>query len=83
MGISADPVDRQQEFDSANNLGFPLLSDPKRTVAKQFGTKRMGPAPSKRQTLVIDTDRRVLEVIKSETNFLTHADEALEALRNR
>lgn len=81
MGISADQVDRQQEFDSKNNLGFPLLSDPDRSIAKDFGVKRFGPVPSKRATFVIDTDRTVLAAITSETNMHAHADEALEALR--
>ena len=49
-------MDRQKEFDTVNGLGFPLLSDADRSIAKQFGTKRFGPIPSKRQTFVIDTD---------------------------
>lgn len=81
MGISADPVDRQKEFDDKNTLGFPLLSDPDRDVSKTFGVKRMGPLPSKRATFVIDKDRRLVRSIRSETNMLTHADEALEALK--
>ena len=83
VGISADPVDRQKEFDDKNSLGFPLLSDPDRDVAKAFGVKRMGPLPSKRATFVIDEDRRLLRAIRSETNMLTHADEALDVLRAR
>ncbi len=82
MGISADPVDRQKEFDDKNALGFPLLSDPDRDVAKMFGVKRMGPLPTKRATFVIDRDRRLVRSIRSETNMLTHADDALEALRS-
>lgn len=81
MGISADPVDRQKEFDDKNSLGFPLLSDSDRSVSKLFGVKRMGPLPSKRATFVIDKERRLIRSIRSETNMLTHADEALEALR--
>ena len=83
MGVSADPVDRQKEFDERNHLGFPLLSDPDREIARRFGTKRLGPLPSKRVTFVIDTDRRVLAVVRSEFDMTTHADEALEALRTR
>jgi len=82
VGVSADPVDRQKEFDDKNDLGFPLLSDPDKIVAKAFGVKRLGPLPSKRATFVIDTDRRVVKAISSETNMVTHADEALEALRS-
>ena len=81
MGISADPVDRQKQFDEAHSLGFPLLSDADREVHKAFGTKRMGPLPGKRATFVIDRDRTVVKAIRSETNMLTHADEALDALQ--
>ena len=81
--MSSDRSDRQREFDEANQLGFPLLSDPDRSVAKQFGVKRFGPLPTKRATFVIDTDRKVLAVLTSETNMTAHADDALEVLRNR
>jgi len=83
VGISADPVDRQAKFDDKHGLGYPLLSDPDRKVAAQFGVKRMGPIFNKRATFVIDTDRRVLAAISSEMNMELHADEALEVLRAR
>lgn len=83
MGISADPVDRQKAFDDKNKLGFPLLSDPDRKIAKQFGVRRMGPLPSKRATFVIDTDRSLLAVISSELNMDAHADSALKVLGAR
>lgn len=83
MGVSADRSDRQRQFDEANELGFPLLSDPDKAVQSQFGVKRFGPLPSKRATFVIDTDATVLAVITSETNMTAHADKALEALRRR
>ncbi len=83
MGISADPVDRQKAFDEKNQLGFPLISDPDKSIARQFGVKRFGPLPSQRATFVIDTDRSVLAVIRSETNMESHADRALEALGKR
>ncbi len=74
-------MDRQQEFDDRNSLDFPLLSDPDREVHKAFGTRRFGPLPGKRATFVIDSDRRVVRIVRSETNMQTHADEALAALR--
>jgi peroxiredoxin Q/BCP len=83
VGVSTDRSDRQRQFDEANDLGFPLLSDPDKEVAARFGIKRFGPLPIKRATFVIDTDRTVLAVIASETNMTTHADRALEALRSR
>ena len=81
VGISADQFDRQKEFDEANNLGFTLLSDVKSKIAKYFGVKRIGPLGIKRQTFVIDVDRKILGVIVSETNMKIHADRALQILK--
>lgn len=82
VGISADGVDKQRQFDDKHSLGFPLLSDPDRRVAEQFGVKRGGGVtPVKRTTFVIGTDRRVAAVISSELRMNLHADKALEVLR--
>ena len=81
VGISADGVEVQARFDEKNSLGFPLLSDPAKAIARTFGVKRMGPLLNKRATFVIDTDSTVLAVIESEMNMDTHADQALTVLR--
>jgi peroxiredoxin Q/BCP len=83
VGISADGVDRQAEFDAKHDLGYPLLSDPDRVVARQFGVKRPGPLMNRRATFVIGTDRRVLAAFASEMNMDVHADKALEVLRSQ
>lgn len=84
VGISHDSVDKQREFSSQNSFDFPLLSDPDGVVARAFGTRRNSTiAPTRRWTFVIDSDRRVLAVIKSETRMRSHADRALEVLRAR
>ncbi len=75
-------MDRQKAFDQKNDLGFPLLSDPDREIAKLFGVKRFGPLPSKRATFVIGTDRKILGVINSELDMTGHADKALSILRS-
>ena len=80
MGISADQVDRQLEFADANALGFPLLSDPGRTIAESFGVIRRRPLPNRRRTFVIGRDGTVLRTVRSELNMRIHADSALEAL---
>jgi peroxiredoxin Q/BCP len=83
VGISADSVDRQQQFAAANDLKFPLLSDPDGNVARQFGVKRrFGPIPVKRHTFVIDPDRKLLAVIRSEFDMQEHADQALAVITN-
>lgn len=82
VGISTDGVQRQADFDAKHDLGFPLLSDPDRTVAKMFGVKRPGPLMNKRATFVIGQDRTVREALSSEMNMDIHADQALEVLRS-
>ena len=81
MGISADQVDRQLEFDDANALGFPLLSDRDRLIAQSFGVARRRPLPDRRRTFVIGADGTVLSTVRSEVNMRIHADRALETLR--
>ncbi|MDN0201168.1 peroxiredoxin [Streptomyces sp. S.PNR 29] len=84
VGISGDPVERQQEFAGRHSLGMPLLSDADGTVRERFGVKRgFSLAPTKRVTFVIAQDRTVLDVVHSELRMSTHADRALAALRAR
>ncbi|MBX6749583.1 MAG: peroxiredoxin [Micromonosporaceae bacterium] len=84
VGISHDTVEKQARFAARHTLGYPLLSDPDGTVREQFGVKRdLGFNRTKRVTFVIDTDSRVLDVIRSELRMNMHADKALEALRAR
>jgi peroxiredoxin Q/BCP len=83
VGISADSVDKQSRFSTKHSFDYPLIADTDRAIAKIFGVTRMGPLPNKRVTFVIDTDRRVLDVISSETRMNSHADKALQVLRAR
>jgi peroxiredoxin Q/BCP len=84
VGISADPVDKQRQFSEKHSFDYPLLSDSDRTVADMFGVKRgFSLIPTKRTTFVIDTDRKVLDVIASEVRMNVHADKALATLKGR
>jgi peroxiredoxin Q/BCP len=80
VGISVDPVDKQKRFSDKHAFDFPLLSDSDGSVARAFGVKRRFLVPVKRTTFVIDTDRRIREVISSELRMNAHADRALAAL---
>jgi peroxiredoxin Q/BCP len=84
VGISADSVDKQKQFDDKESLGMPLLSDPDHAVAAQLGAKRGASfLPNKRMTFVIDTDRTLLDVFHSEISMGSHADKALALLKAR
>ena len=82
VGISADKVEKQQQFSSKYNFDFPLLSDADKSVAKAYGVRR-GPGliPNKRTTFVIGTDGVIKNVVHSEISMSKHADKALESLR--
>lgn len=84
VGISPDAVSKQRAFSTTYGFDYPLLSDEDGAVAKQFGVwRRFSPLHAKRHTFVIDTDRTVLAVVRSELKFTVHADQALEVLRER
>jgi peroxiredoxin Q/BCP len=86
VGISRDAVDVQRRFAELHAFDYPLLSDADGAVATALGVRRalpLGPLSTRRMTFVIDTDRRVLEIIHSERKMEEHADRALEVLRAR
>ena len=80
VGISRDSVDKQHQFSEKHDFDYPLLSDADGTVARMMGVARKK-GPPKRVTFVIDQDRRVVEVVKSEIRMSVHADRALDALK--
>jgi thioredoxin-dependent peroxiredoxin len=86
VGISRDTVDRQREFAELHGFDYPLLSDPDGAVAARMGVRRplpLGALRTRRMTFVIDTDRRVLDVIHTETGMRDHAERALDVLAAR
>jgi peroxiredoxin Q/BCP len=84
VGISPDAVDKQAEFSEKHSFDFPLLSDADGEVSARYGVRRsFGPLLTRRQTFVIGTDGKVLDVVKSELRMAVHADRALEVLRSR
>jgi peroxiredoxin Q/BCP len=81
VGISRDTVDKQHQFSEKHGFDYPLLADADATVGTMMGVAR-GSGRAKRVTFVIDQDRRVVDVIKSEVRMNVHADKALDALRS-
>ncbi|AJT42867.1 peroxiredoxin [Psychromicrobium lacuslunae] len=83
VGISRDSVERQAEFAIDLAVSFPLLSDQEGEVTEAYGVRRRLLAktlPVKRSTFVIDGTGKIIDVISSETDMLTHADSALLTL---
>jgi peroxiredoxin Q/BCP len=81
IGISMDDVARQSEFARVEELDYPLLADVGGRVASLYGVKRgLGILKVKRTTFIIGTDRRIRDVISSETSMNVHAERALATL---
>ena len=80
VGISRDTVEKQHQFSDKHGFDYPLLSDADGEVARMMGVARKK-GPPKRVTFVIDQDRKVVEVVKSEIRMSVHADRALDALK--
>ena len=84
VGISGDSVRGRPSSHPGTRSG--IRCSPTRTGRSGSGSassETLGFASTKRVTFVIDTDRRILEVIKSEIRMNVHADKALAALRTR
>ncbi len=82
VGVSADTVKKQKQFDERYRLGFLLLSDPDFSVARLYGTKRaVSFLRDRRTTFVIGTDQRILDIFHSELAFEAHAERALRVLK--
>ncbi|MGA7835127.1 MAG: peroxiredoxin [Acidimicrobiales bacterium] len=83
VGISMDATELQAKFAKKNDLDFPLLADVDGEVAHRYGVKRsLRMLKVKRATFIIDTDMTVRTVITSEVSMNSHADRALDSLRN-
>ncbi len=62
VGISTDDVATQKRFRDENQLPFPLLSDEKGKVAKQYGGTVAIIGLANRATFVVDQDGLVKEI---------------------
>ena len=81
LGISADDVTKQKTFDKTFGLGYPLLSDADKSVARQYGvSRRIGILPNQRATFAIGADGVIVAAVHSEINMNVHADAAPKAL---
>ncbi len=72
---------KQKTFDKTFSLGYPLLSDADKSVARQYGvSRRIGILPNQRATFAIGADGVIVAAVHSEINMNVHADAALKAL---
>lgn len=76
-GLSLDDVNSQAKFHEAQELNFPLLSDPDGSVAGKYDAAMGGRPFAKRITFVID-DEGVLRHIDTKVNVKSHGGDLVE-----
>jgi thioredoxin-dependent peroxiredoxin len=86
VGISAQPVERHQEFKEMNNIPVPLLADVDRAVAKSYGLSQpiLG---TRRAVVIVDEDGRIgyrhVHTLGLDFQTVDELREALDALPAR
>ncbi len=81
FGVSADSVESHRHFKSKYNLPFTLLSDPDKSIRRQFKvpSNLLGLIPG-RVTYVIDRTGKVVHCFNSQLKAEEHVTESLKAL---
>jgi peroxiredoxin Q/BCP len=81
LGCSVDSADEHKQFISKNGLPFPLLVDPDKKIAKEYGAANGIPilGLDRRITYVIDENGKILKVYPS-VDPSTHATQILSDL---
>jgi len=85
IGVSSDDAASHARFKAQHKLPYNLLSDPGRKIAEAYGLVRLGgmlgsAMPTKRVTVVVGLDGRVLGAVEAELDYRAHVDQALKLL---
>jgi len=77
--VSLDSLEKNKEFAESLDANFPLLSDPKGTVAKTYGVLRLARLFASRTTFYIDPDG-VIRYIDKDVSPQTHGGDVARKL---
>ena len=79
FGASCDTPEYNQEFADDLKLNFPLLSDPSRKTAKEYGLVADDKGFPKRWTIYVDKEGKIAFIDK-EVKAAAHADAIVKKL---
>lgn len=80
LGVSVDSPFAQKEFAKQNGVEYPLLSDLKKEVSRQYGVLLEDRGVSNRVTLVIDKEGKIRSIEAG--NSAISVDGALNTLKS-
>lgn len=81
IGINAGTVESHKKFQANHQLPFKLLSDPDKTVLKDFGVKNKWMFTG-RETFVVDLNGKIAFTFTAFTKGAAHNDAALQFIRS-
>jgi thioredoxin-dependent peroxiredoxin len=81
VGVSDDSVERHEAFAKRHGLEFKLLSDVGGRVREAYGVGKTLGLIKGRVTFVIDRDRVIRHVFRSQLAARRHVDEAIQCVR--
>lgn len=79
VGVSKDPAEKHVSFRERHNLGFPLIADEDRAIAKQYEATSRLPIPP-RITYVIDKQGVIRAAFRHDLAIGRHLGDTLDAL---
>ncbi len=77
--VSLDSLEKNKQFAESLDANFPLLSDPKGTVAKAYGVLRLARMFAGRTTFYIDPDG-IIRYIDKDVSVQTHGGDVARKL---
>lgn len=77
IGVSPDSVESHQKFTEKHDLNFTLLSDPEKTMCRDFGVLKEGKV--ERTTFVVDPNG-IISWIERPVNVEGHTERVLKAV---
>ena len=80
LGVSIDPIGRQNEFKKEHNLPFDLLADDNKEVTKAFKALGLGGLMAQRKTFLIDPEGKIAFIFDS-VNPALHGEQVLTILK--
>jgi peroxiredoxin Q/BCP len=82
VGVSSDDGASHGEFAKKHGVGFPLLSDPERTIQKAYEARQVLGLFPKRVTYLIDRNKKIRGVFHHELSAQKHLDDVRGALKS-
>jgi len=80
VGISTDRLDAQEQFTQKEKLNFPLLADPDKKIAREYGVLAPARGVAQRTTFVIDKKGIVRKIYRN-VNARNNPDEVLRYVK--